>query len=547
MRIRPGHLLAALLMLAASCGTVASAQTTIDVLPFGRSDDPVSLRSEAFEAGQWASFTSAATALTRVRARFALGKDAIAEAERKLAELDREIAAIARQARNSGDNSERQVARAAELNRQREALNAKLRADFPAYFGLTRPYVLSMERTQALLADDEALLFIYSAGEASYSFAVTAEGASWSRSEELARQPLVDLVTGLRASLKQNMVDAAQAFDLAAAHRLYAELVLPVEPLFRNKAKLILVTSSPLDRLPLQMLPTHRPDTDVGGDVAFRQSEWLIDRYVITTLPAVNSLEALRCFAVGRGKVVPACPPAKGEARAAAGTSAGPELIGYGAPSLGEPASPWRVPKVSGDGLADPDLLRSLPALPGTERELAAIAAGRPGRKVSIHVAAEATEGRLKGDRDLQGARYLVFSTHGLREGESGGSGEAGLVFTPPAQASELDDGLLTASEAAQLALDAELVVLSACNTADGSEALAGLARSFLYAGARSVMASHWEVSDGATADLMKAMFQQSKRPGADQLREAMLAVRKQEYFASPGFWAPFIFVGLPD
>src|SRR5262249_61819135 len=100
------------------------------------------------------------------------------------------------------------------------------------------------------------------------------------------------------------------------------------------------------------------------------------------------------------------------------------------------------------------------------------------------------------------------------------------LLLTPPDQASEEDDGLLTASEAALLKLDADWVVLSACNTAagdsktNGAEALSGLARAFFYAGARALLVSHWAVDSNATVKLITHAFagiRVSPRLGRDE------------------------------
>ena len=128
------------------------------------------------------------------------------------------------------------------------------------------------------------------------------------------------------------------------------------------------------------------------------------------------------------------------------------------------------------------------------------------------------------------------------------------LVLTPPEKGSEPDDGLLTAGEISQLKLDADWVVLSACNTAapdgtPGADGLSGLARAFFYAGARSLLVSHWSVSSDAAVALTTRMFDESSKgvPKAEALRRSMLALMAntdKPYFAHPAFWAPFVVVG---
>ena len=112
------------------------------------------------------------------------------------------------------------------------------------------------------------------------------------------------------------------------------------------------------------------------------------------------------------------------------------------------------------------------------------------------------------------------------------GLGEPSLALTIPSEPSELDDGLLTASEVAQLKLNADWVVLSACNTAagdkPGAEALSGLARAFFYAGAHALLVSHWAVDSDAATRLTTTTFDIMKNDPklgrAEALRRAMLA-----------------------
>jgi CHAT domain-containing protein len=169
-----------------------------------------------------------------------------------------------------------------------------------------------------------------------------------------------------------------------------------------------------------------------------------------------------------------------------------------------------------------------------------------------------ATETAIKAmsaDDRLARARVVHFATHGLIAGEVKGLAEPALVLTPPAEgtdaaALEKDDGLLTASEVAQLKLNADWVILSACNTAAGDggdgEALSGLARAFFYAGARALLVSHWPVNSEAAVKLTTRIFAQKADIGrAEALRQAMLAtIAEGGRSAHPSHWAPFVVVG---
>jgi CHAT domain-containing protein len=212
----------------------------------------------------------------------------------------------------------------------------------------------------------------------------------------------------------------------------------------------------------------------------------------------------------------------------------------------------------SGGAIVDVGQLRRLARLPGTALELEGMRKALDAPPAALHLRGGASEGAIK-QADLSGVRILAFATHGLMAGELSGASEPGLVFTPPDQASAADDGLLTASEVAGLRLDADWVILSACNTAagDGSAGapgLSGLARSFFYAGARSLLVSHWPVRDDVAARLtVDAVKLRLANPGmtrAEALQRAMQAIRNDrthdsatDTWAHPNAWAPFSLV----
>jgi CHAT domain-containing protein len=134
---------------------------------------------------------------------------------------------------------------------------------------------------------------------------------------------------------------------------------------------------------------------------------------------------------------------------------------------------------------------------------------------------------------------------------------EPALVLSIPEKPTEDDDGLLRASDVALLKMNADFVVLSACNTAagdkPGAEALSGLARAFFYAGARSLIVSNWEVDSESTIGLMTGLFDALKSDPhlshAQALRLSMLRMidnPSQPESVQPRFWAPFIVVGEP-
>ena len=151
--------------------------------------------------------------------------------------------------------------------------------------------------------------------------------------------------------------------------------------------------------------------------------------------------------------------------------------------AVGEQSSTSATPR----DIADVEVIRDWPSLPDTAGELRSLARTLGVDEEALILGTEATETRIK-SAALDDYKVLAFATHGLVGGEIEGLVEPALVLTPPEVGSEADDGLLTASEVALLKLDANWVILSACNTAaadgtPGAEGLTGLAKAFSYAG----------------------------------------------------------------
>ena len=189
--------------------------------------------------------------------------------------------------------------------------------------------------------------------------------------------------------------------------------------------------------------------------------------------------------------------------------------------------------------------------MPDTADELNAVAKDLGVAASDIHLGSDASETTVK-RAPLADYGIVYFATHGLVAGDVKGLAEPSLALSIPKQPSELDDGLLTASEVAQLKLNADWVVLSACNTIagdkPGAEALSGLARSFFYAGARALLVSHWAVDSEAATRLTTATFDRLKSDPkigrAEALRQAMLAYLNDA--SSPkkrlsALWGPFL------
>jgi CHAT domain-containing protein len=388
-----------------------------------------------------------------------------------------------------------------------------------------------------------------------YVWAITPDRIEWKKIN-LSRAELDEGVQKLRASVEKVMLQSmAQAFDLELAHSLYSALLGPVEPVLADKAHLIVVNSGALTSLPLHLLLTDKPSGKPSVRdpySAYRSAPWLMRRHAVTVLPSAANLKV----------------------RAASFIAPQP-FFGFGDPILGPTQAPsggarsrgGQPPSVSyrrlfRQGHVDLDRLNDefgkVP-LPESADELREIAKVFGAPQTVVKLGKDATERAVKTTR-LDGYRIVHFATHALVAGETArytDMAEPALVFTPPKVPSEEDDGLLTSSEiAATLKLNADWVILSACNTADGdkpgAEALSGLARAFFYAGAKSLLVSNWYLDTKAAVQLttrtVQTMEQEKTMLPAEALRRAMLEFvdsPKNIDDPYPGVWAPFIVVGL--
>jgi CHAT domain-containing protein len=207
-------------------------------------------------------------------------------------------------------------------------------------------------------------------------------------------------------------------------------------------------------------------------------------------------------------------------------------------------------------GTADLDQLKRLAPLPETAIELCAVAERFSPVRGDVYLASAATETNIKSlnaGGQLAQYRVLHFATHGALAGQVRGTVEPGLIMTPPQQTSRDDDGYLSSSDISALKLDADWVVLSACNTAGGdkanSEAFSGLTRAFFYAGSRALLVTHWPVNSQAaviiTTGTTNALATQRDLGRAEAFRRSLVnLIGKGGAYAHPSVWAPFVLVG---
>jgi CHAT domain-containing protein len=335
--------------------------------------------------------------------------------------------------------------------------------------------------------------------------------------------------------------------------------VKPVESGWSGASSLLVVPDRALAELPLGVLVTQpvAAPAEAKGRPAFADYKtvpFLVRRVAITQLPSVAALSTLRAL------------PAAGANRA--------PFIGYGDPVFNAQQAAQSVQVADAGTLATRGaklIMRSapkteqtasanlgmLPRLPETADEVRAIARALhadPDKDVFVGVAANE---RAVETANLANRRVIAFATHGLVAGDLDGLTQPALALSAPQVAHVDGDGLLTMDEVLALKLNADWVVLSACNTAAadgaGAEAVSGLGRAFFYAGARALLVSNWPVETvsarSLTTDLFKRQGDNPSLSRAEALRQAELALIDGEggagfSYAHPIFWAPFSLIG---
>ena len=450
----------------------------------------------------------------------------------------------------------------AELERQRDALSEPGQRELVAGGAKTvTELARSVAEARASLADaDGALqaaapnygqlvqevapagdvLAALTPGEAFASIMLSSRGG-WVfvlRDNEVAAAPtgtglpgVADLVKRVRASIEPGAAGLPR-FDTDGAARLYADTLGRLQVRLDGVRSLVVAPAGPLLSVPFGMLLTGPTASD-----NLAAAPWLIRRSAITHVPAPANFVSLR-------KVANRSRPAR-------------PWFGFGD---FRPVSVQQAERTFPRGACRDSarLFASLAPLPFARRELDAA------RQLLGGSASDALQGTAytaAGVRrtDLRGIRVLHFASHALLPSDLSCLSEPAIVASAPAGAPDAAGALLSTADVMALDLDADMVVLSACNTggpggATGGESLSGLARAFFYAGARSMLVTHWAVNDQTTAllvaDTMRRLKEGDPDGVAGALRGAEVALldgagkSMPAEVAHPFYWAPFALIG---
>ncbi|MBI1914995.1 MAG: tetratricopeptide repeat protein [Planctomycetes bacterium] len=418
----------------------------------------------------------------------------------------------------------------AELNR----LVERMRKEHPPYAALQYPRPCSLQQARDCLhANEVAVLFALDEKQ-SWAVVVQKTPAPGDKGKGVAVVQLPG--AAVLAGKVRTLVDRELLKSDSRTRRLGAELhELLLKPLAQHLGgkDLLLVPDGVLWELPFELLVEGRTEDDEG--------KYLIEGRQIRYSPSLTVLHLIEQWQKTR--------PAPREALWA----------------LADPVFSKDDPRAKGDlSRQTRDLLElyarrsgsgdSFAALPGTRREVEAIARLHKAKKGDVVLDTLASEKVLKTASDkavLSRKRYVHLATHGILGSQLGRppSLVLSLVGNDGAeQGGGVNDGFLSFVEVTHLKLNADLVVLSACQTGRGDlrpgEGVVGLSRSFLYAGSRGVVCSLWQVDDERTARLMQALYAelQKGRPSREALTAARRSLLADE--EAPLFWAPFILIG---
>ena len=537
---------------------IAQAQTVIERLLEDVQAGDISAQGQLFELMQKVRSSATAQTVAQLSARLSSGDGQRARAIRDIQNLEREANVLAArfdrlEADPDADFHYKRVTEGklenvrSQLARQRELLERVA----PNYDQLVDS-IVTLEKAQATLKDGEVMAVIQLGADKGLVTVITR--LSFEAYEIVLNvETAEEAVRELRAPIDG---DFLLAFDLNRSHEIFKTLFGPVARKVREAEHLIVVPSGPLLSLPFGVLVTepYEEEIQIVGDTPeaayfdYSQVKWLGGQTGITTGVSISS------FFLGRSV------PDSNASRPFRGFGdferfgENPELVDEIAVTRGLPDSCKTSIRALG-------ILNELDGT-RTELELVQDALGLPDKDIVL--GSDFTDLAVK-QMPLSDFKVLHFATHGLLAQDPECLPEPGLITSLASGG----DTLLETSEIVELDLDAELVLMSACDTgagagraaeeligfrdvgggyAAGGESLNGLARSFFFAGARNVLSTHWSVDDRATQELMVGFYSEVAEDENVSIAEAMRRSQAKQIegkeLSHPFFWAPFATIG---
>ncbi len=438
-----------------------------------------------------------------------------------------------------------------ELEAERRKYKEDIAQRFPDYFQLIQPRSPKPSDIAKLLKPDEVFVSVLPMDAETFVWGINAQGDIHFHRWALSEKAMNALVERVRQTLDvAGYGTQAPAFDAAGSHQIYQGLLGPLERMLAGKHHMVLATSGPLAKLPLAVL------VRTTGKAKAAAPHYLIQDMAVSHVPTASGWMALKRFGkVGTtGRPLVAWGDPVFEAKQLAINTSGSAQV-RSALAIRSVLEPRTLPQGGLEtgvmNFVDYAQLAPLPETRDEVLELAQILGSLPDQ--DLFLGPKATRKSVlqhSSSGQLAQKQVVVFATHGLLAGDLPNLNQPALAMAVTSNPAE--SPLLTLDDVLSLKLNADWVVLSACNTAgaDGKaqEALSGLARGFFYAGSRSLLVTHWSVESESAMLLTTRTFEAYKtHPDmrrAEALRQAMLQTMKDKRFAHPAFWAPYALVG---
>jgi CHAT domain-containing protein/Flp pilus assembly protein TadD len=519
----------------------------IDVyFPLFQQNQSSKLAANLFDVAQYSHMTGTASAIRHMSTRIAVKDKRLSTLLKQREQWAAAWVKTQKQsiAKLAGMEDESTAYPIEKIKKKIDQLDNDIYKKFPAFAELTNPKSISHKKIQTLLREDEAFFLQLTEKTGTTLFYIDKEIIDVVETD-LESNDLTKRVNKIRHSMDLTRSDIRSytkmpAYEVDDAYYLYEKLLKPFKERLQNKKHLMVVLDGAMQNLPLGVLVSDK--TNVNKDSNdYRSIKFVGHEVAYSVYPSPSSFVALR-------SLVPSQKASK-------------PFIGIGDPDLKQQSSETRSFAFTLDTIAEqifkhsnPGVLRAIfSPLPETKIELELIAKTLRADEKNLILGQEATETKVKNTK-LSQYEVIGFATHGLLAGEFKGLLEPALVLTPPEKSTTVDNGLLMASEIANLKLNAEWIVLSACNTAGpsgrpGAEGLSGLAKSFFHAGARSLLVSHWAIDSTAAAFVTTRMMSFINQEGLNKslaLKKSIkeLAYENKPYFSHPAFWGAFVIVG---
>ena len=452
--------------------------------------------------------------------------------------------------------------RSKKIIKEIKTLEEKIKKEMPSYFKLIQPSGASVKEIQKKLGINQAFIEFFFFEKEFYTVVIKKKDHKIFKSNK-SLEELEGKAQLIKTTLGVNNSGKLDKFDTNSAYAIYNEIFAPIENFLGNASEIVIVPNKFLKNIPLHLLPMTRSKNCMECS----KVDWLMNKYDFAYIPNAEFFAFQDSKKISLTKLLPKELKEKTKqlTKKIKKRSSDYIYLGIGDPNLGTNQQVntqqivKRIDKLTkilsrGAFINNTNEIRNIYGpVEGSREELNTIKKYLEPSKSLLLLSDDANEIKIK-NMDLSKYALIHFATHGELAGFIKGQNEPFLVLTPPDSGTVDNDGLLTTSEIMNLDNNAEIVILSACNTASDdikrSEGFSGLARAFLYSGSKSVLVSNWYVETFAAKEITTGFIKEIKnKPNistANALSGSMKNfIQNNKDKSHPFYWAPFVIVGI--